>query len=56
MKIHRQGKKINVIMEQEQLFQITLELSNSPFMKNRLLAFEIKQAMDDLSKREGKKQ
>jgi hypothetical protein len=54
MRIHQQKEKMNVVMDRDQLLAIAMCLSESPVLKNRLLALEIKRAMDDLNKRSKK--
>jgi hypothetical protein len=49
MKIHQQKEKLNVVMDREQLFAIAICLSESKVPKNRMLALEIKKAMDELN-------
>lgn len=55
MKIHKQGKKLAMVTDPEKLMGIAICLSESPVLKNRMLALEIKEAMDEMAKREGKK-
>jgi hypothetical protein len=45
MKIHKQGEKLAVVMEPDQLAQISLRLSQSPDIRDRILAFKILEAM-----------
>jgi hypothetical protein len=54
MKIKRQVNKVQVVLDEEQLFQIAICLSESPVLKNRMLALEIKKEMDKANQ-EGKK-
>jgi hypothetical protein len=51
MKIHQQKDKIQVVRTREKLLQVTLCLANSPVLKNRMLALEIKNALEELNKR-----
>jgi hypothetical protein len=55
MKVHKQGQKANVVMDWEDFIGIAIVLSESPVLKNKMLALKIKQAMEDFNKRsEGK--
>lgn len=51
IKVHKQGKKANVVLDWEELLGIALVLSESPKLKNKMLALEIKKAMQDFNKR-----
>jgi hypothetical protein len=48
MKIHRQGKKLSVVLDTDQLAQITLKLSTSNDVRDRMLAFEILRATKEI--------
>jgi hypothetical protein len=51
MKIHQMKEKVQMVTDRDKLMRIAICLSESPVLKNRMLALEIKEAMDDLNKR-----
>jgi hypothetical protein len=55
MKIHKNGKKATVVMDWEDLLAIGMEMSESPNLKNRKVAVQLIEAMNDYNKRSEKK-
>lgn len=55
MKIHKSKNKLKVVLDPEKLLRIAVCLANSGDLKDRMLALEIKTAMDQLNEREDKK-
>jgi hypothetical protein len=54
MRINKQKNKYQLVTDGDKLRQMAICLAESPVLANRKLAFELRQAMDDLNKREGK--
>jgi hypothetical protein len=54
LKINKQKNKFQLVTDGDILRQIAICLSESPVLENRKLAFELRGAMEDLNKREGK--
>lgn len=49
------NKKVSVVMSLEELMSIAICLTESPVLKNRIVALKIKEAMDELNSKEGGK-
>jgi len=55
MKIHKMKNKVQLVTDPIILQQIAVCLAESPVLKNRMLALQIKEAMEEMQKREGVK-
>jgi len=55
MKVHKQGKKANLVCDMVELQQIAVALTESPVLQVRKLAFKLAQAMNEMAERESKK-
>lgn len=55
MKVHQQNRKVSVVMDIEELMAIGLCLSESPNIKQRMLAVKLKEAIDEANKKAEKK-